>query len=290
MVMYGPTAFLTKISILLILTRVFQPFKKIVIFIYVFMGLMLAFYIPVLIVKIRICKPISYFWLGDAIEGSCLAQYSIILADSVMSVVSDLIILILPIPLGWQLQISTKKKLRVIGILAAGGLACASSIIRLVMIIRESKTTDPTYSFMRINMWGYVLCSYTCLSLFYRLLISFISHRNAEISIGVICASLPALSALVTKYVREYTSKKGTNPSTLEMDDRKSSRDASKNHSKIRRNFPEHGSEQETLISQLEANTETSIRSDVPTHRKGSFEGQGIMKTTDVVHTVDLRY
>lgn len=157
MVMYGPTAFLTKVSILLILTRVFEPFKKAVIFIYVFMGLMLAYYIPAIIVKIRICMPISYFWMGDEIEGSCLDQNKIILADAVMSVVSDLILLVLPIPLGWQLQIPMGKKMRVIGILGAGGLACASSIVRLVMIVQEANTTDSTYSFMRINMWGYVV-------------------------------------------------------------------------------------------------------------------------------------
>lgn len=156
MVMYGPTAFLTKVSILLILTRVFEPFKKAVVFIYVFMALMLAYYIPAIIVKIRICMPVSYFWMGDKIEGDCLDQNSIILADAVMSVVSDLILLILPVPLGWQLQIPLGKKMRVIGVLGAGGLACASSIVRLVMIVQEANTTDSTYSFMRINMWGYV--------------------------------------------------------------------------------------------------------------------------------------
>ncbi|KAK2763129.1 hypothetical protein FQN54_009765 [Arachnomyces sp. PD_36] len=265
MVMYGPTAFLTKVSILLILTRVFEPFKKAVISIYVFMALMLAYYIPAIIVKIRICMPIAYFWMGDAIEGSCLDQNSIILADAVMSVVSDLILLVLPIPLGWRLQIPTGKKMRVIGILAAGGLACASSIIRLVMIVRESNTTDSTYSFMRINMWG-----------------------NAEISIGVICACLPAMSALVTIFVREFSSGRGSHSTTHEMGDPKSSKAMGGGHSRSRKSFVELGSQQDILISQsqLESSTETSVRSDIPPHSKCSFEGQGIMKTTDVVHTV----
>ncbi|KAL3429752.1 hypothetical protein BDV09DRAFT_179828 [Aspergillus tetrazonus] len=182
MVMYGPTAFLTKLTLLWIMTRVFNPFKKWVIFIYVFLGLMLIYYIPAVIIKIRICMPISKFWNGEQ-RGSCMDRNAIIMADAVVSVVSDLIVLIMPLPLTIQLQMSKKKKLRVVGILGAGGLACASSIVRLVLIQLTGKSTDATIAFMRINMFG-----------------------NAEIAIGVICACLPALSALISRTYHEYSS------------------------------------------------------------------------------------
>lgn len=156
MVMYGPTAFLTKVSLLWIMARVFSPHKKCVIFIYVFMGLMLAYYIPAVIVKVRICDPISRFWLGTAEQGTCLNESAIILADAVISVVSDFIVLILPVPLTMKLQMPLKKRLRVMGILGAGGLACASSVIRLVLILRTGGSSDATWAFMRINMFGFV--------------------------------------------------------------------------------------------------------------------------------------
>lgn len=76
------------------------------------------------------------------------------MADAVVSVVSDFIVLIMPLPLTMQLQMSKKKKLRVVGILGAGGLACASSIVRLVLIQLTGKSTDTTIAFMRINMFG----------------------------------------------------------------------------------------------------------------------------------------
>ena len=98
MVTYGPAAYLTKLSLLWIMTRVFNPYRKAVIFIYIFLGIMLAYYIPAVIVKIRICKPISTFWNQDN-GGTCLDQTAIILADAVVSVVSDLIVLVLPLPL-----------------------------------------------------------------------------------------------------------------------------------------------------------------------------------------------
>lgn len=154
MVMYGPTAYLTKVSLLWIMTRVFKPFRKSVVFIYVFLGVMLAYYIPAVIVKIRICNPISKFW-APSTPGSCLDQNSIILADAVVSVVSDMIILVLPLPLTLRLQLPMKKKMRVMGILGAGGLACASSVIRLALIVVGGAKVDATIAFMRVNMCGY---------------------------------------------------------------------------------------------------------------------------------------
>lgn len=155
MVMYGPTAYLTKICLLWIMTRVFSPFRKCVIFIRVFMGIMLAYYIPAVIVKVRICSPIARFW-NQEIDGSCLDETAIIMADAVVSVVSDLIILILPLPLTLTLQMSTKRKMRVMGILGAGGLAVAASIIRLALIVVTGQSKDVSLAFMRINMLGYV--------------------------------------------------------------------------------------------------------------------------------------
>lgn len=160
MVMYGPTAYITKFCLLWIMTRVFSPFRKCVIFIRIFMGLMLAYYIPAVIVKVRLCSPIATFW-NKEIDGSCLDENAIIMADAVVSVVSDLIILILPLPLTLTLQMSTKRKMRVMGILGAGGLAVAASIIRLALIVVTGQSKDLSLAFMRINMLGYVPTSKT---------------------------------------------------------------------------------------------------------------------------------
>ncbi|KAE8365073.1 hypothetical protein BDV27DRAFT_144772 [Aspergillus caelatus] len=134
MIIYGPAAYLTKVCLLWIMTRVFHPFRKAVIFIYLFLGLMLAYYVPALIVKICICIPISKFW-APATPGRCLDQSKITLADAVISVVSDLIVLIIPLALVSTLHLPTRKKVRVIALLSAGGLACASSIARLIRAV-----------------------------------------------------------------------------------------------------------------------------------------------------------
>lgn len=217
MVLYGPTAYLTKVSLLWIMTRIFSPYRKVVILIYVFLALMLTYYIPAVIVKIRVCAPIAKFW-NPSLNGSCLDSVAIYLADAVISVISDLIILMLPCPLTLSLQLPLRKRVRVMAILGAGGIACACSIIRLVLIVKNSSSKDRTYEFMRINMLGFVLSlSFLSHSEPGITLLIYLPNSNAEIAIGVICACLPALTALISRVLHEYSSKRGTSDSRHEL-------------------------------------------------------------------------
>ncbi|PKY03825.1 hypothetical protein P168DRAFT_311363 [Aspergillus campestris IBT 28561] len=257
MVLYGPTAYLTKLSLLWIMTRVFSPFRKSVIFIYFFLALMLAYYIPAVIVKIRICDPIAKFWVPD-LPGSCLDQSSIILADAVVSVVSDFIVLLVPLPLTVRLQLPLKKKMRVMVILGAGGLACASSIIRLILILLTGQSKDATIAFMRVNMFG-----------------------NAEIAIGVICACLPAMSALAHKAKAEYSSRRATQSSTYQLSKFKnpSSRtDRSRTRMSSIMDM-DHSSDHYILMPE-EPKMRSAVRGDGERERQGL--AQGITKTVDV--------
>ncbi|EAW17342.1 uncharacterized protein NFIA_072560 [Aspergillus fischeri NRRL 181] len=174
-VLYCPMALFVKIALLSIIIRIFAPYRSKIIFIYVLLGCLCIYYIIAEIVKIRMCDPIPSYWEGTA-GRRCLDQSAALLADSVISVVSDLIILILPLPLTWSLQMSRNKKLRVIGILSAGGLATAFSIYRLILVLRDGNTTDMTIFFTCIIMSG-----------------------NAEGGVGLICACLPSINLLINR-------------------------------------------------------------------------------------------
>lgn len=183
MVMYGPMILAVKLSILFMLARFFAPYRNWIIFIYIFSALLTAYTIAATIAKICICQPISTFWYGiDVTHGRCLRQLEIFLTDTIISVVSDLMILILPMVLISKLNMSFKKKLRVTLVLAAGGLVCVVTIIRLVWVVVYQNSTDKTWSIKRIDL-----------------------VTNAEIAVGIICACLPAvaiLTAHVSKFVR----------------------------------------------------------------------------------------
>ena len=149
-------ALFVKIALLSILTRIFAPYRGKVWFIYIFLGCLCVYYSIALIVKIRMCNPIPMYWLGPIEGGSCLDQTAAFIADSVISVVSDLIILILPLPLTWSLQMSRNRKLRVIGLLGAGGLATGFSLYRLVLVLRDGSSPNQSIVFVCVVMSGSV--------------------------------------------------------------------------------------------------------------------------------------
>ncbi|CZR52684.1 uncharacterized protein PAC_02561 [Phialocephala subalpina] len=182
-IVYGPTAWFTKTTLLLIFARVFSPFRKSVIFIHVFIGLMFLYYFPVMIIKIKVCTPIEGLWNPD-IHAECVNQTELFWTDTIMSATTDLVILLLPIPLVWSLQVPFKKKLRISILLGAGGIATAASIIRLILVFQPNSFADETVSFVRFNLLGV-----------------------AEIGIGIICACLPAFSILFTRYTTERASR-----------------------------------------------------------------------------------
>jgi hypothetical protein len=152
---YAPMALFCKLALLLLISRVFgSVYKKTIRGIYVFMVLLAVYYLIGLIIKIRICWPISAYWTGES--DKCLDQSAVITADSIISVISDLAILLLPTPLTWSLNMPNKKKLRVIGVLCAGGLATAFSILRLGIIVAEGSSTNQTLVFVKVVLSGYV--------------------------------------------------------------------------------------------------------------------------------------
>lgn len=148
-------ALFTKIALLSILIRIFKPFKGRVLFIYILLGCLTVYYIIAEGVKLGMCRPVSAFWTRDP-DAFCLDQQAAFIADSVISLVTDLAILILPLPLTWSLQMPLAKKLRVIGMLSAGGVATAFSVYRLVLVIKEGASQDMTIVFICIVMSGYV--------------------------------------------------------------------------------------------------------------------------------------
>ncbi|KAM5364165.1 hypothetical protein ACJZ2D_011666 [Fusarium nematophilum] len=169
---YGPTVFAIKAAILLFLARIFSPYKTYVKWIYGFLGIMAVYYVVMLFLKIFICRPIPMFW-GATSDGKCFNQRALILTDNVISLLSDIVILLLPLPLTKKLQVGIMAKLKIAAVFGVGGIACVFSLVRLVFIVRDGETQDQTYKFVQINLTGI-----------------------AECGIGVVCACLPLMPML----------------------------------------------------------------------------------------------
>lgn len=277
MVNYGPTVFAIKASILLFLTRVFSPYKTYVRWIYGFLVCISIYYAVMMLCKILICRPISMFW-GATTNGTCFDERSLILTDSVISVVSDAVVLLLPLPLTKDLQVGIKAKLKIGLVFGVGGIAVVFSLIRLVFIIQEGQSADQTYAFLQINLFGYVCLAPSSRSRLHSkclqtlvfewdagpdvMLKLLMCLRIAECGIGVVCACFPLLPALWKSILHKTKSGYSSNSkSQFEMmpSSQKPSRTAAHHHGTIIYKN-ETDSDENDLISRAKPNVMTDIR------------------------------
>ncbi|KAF2996878.1 hypothetical protein E8E13_004973 [Curvularia kusanoi] len=255
-IFYAPMTLAIKLSLLTLIARIFSPYKKRMQGIYALGALLVIYYIISLILKIRICWPISAYWQGD--QSKCLNQSAVITADSIISTVTDAIILLLPLPLTWSLQLPTMKKLRVGGMLAVGGLATAFSAWRLNLIVTKGKSQDMTILFVQVVMSG-----------------------NAEAGIALICTCLPAFVAqfnILRDRVGYGSSRESNNRGDTSGAARLSTFNSghmgtakSKPHGD-----PETWSDEAELVTQVRASMESE-----PSKSRG-----GIVRRVEVTHTV----
>ncbi|KAL5339942.1 hypothetical protein BJX70DRAFT_362329 [Aspergillus crustosus] len=263
-VLYCPMALIVKITLLSMLIRIFAPYKNKVRFIYGFLACLAIYYIIAEIVKIRMCDPVPAYWTLDP-TASCLDQRAALIADSVISVVSDILILVLPLPLTWSLQMSRNRKLRVIGLLSAGGLATAFSIYRLVLVLRDGSSPDMTIVFTCVILSG-----------------------NAEGGMGLICACLPSLNILIRK-MRDHSYKSNRDyqeqTSSIQLSRARGNSNKGISMNLSRRDPEDHeiNSDQSYLISHAGAVDGMKSMTKAKTMGVG-----GIQKTVDVQQTVEV--
>lgn len=83
---------------------------------------MLLYYVYGFVMKAARCIPVRKSW-DNTIEGSCaISDYAVLLSDCIFSLITDVCIFALPVPLIWQLQASWGRKVRIYSVFAGGSL------------------------------------------------------------------------------------------------------------------------------------------------------------------------
>lgn len=65
------------------------------------------------------CTPVERFWNFE-IPGHCMKIPAFFLAETAFNLATNVVILLLPMPMVWHLQMALRRRLLVIGIFATG--------------------------------------------------------------------------------------------------------------------------------------------------------------------------
>ncbi|KAL3481649.1 ribosomal protein L36e-domain-containing protein [Aspergillus californicus] len=170
-IIYAPLIFTTKLSIFLLYLRVFAPTRQGNTYrvILLLISFNLAFYLANFFMKAFQCSPRAKIW-DENTPGHCININIPILVTAVINVASDLMMLCVPIICVWRLHMTTKRKVGISAIFAAGIFGCFASIMRLEVSVDNRDTDDRTYDWYSEMLW-----------------------TTAEITCGILAGCLPAL-------------------------------------------------------------------------------------------------
>ncbi|KAJ9634390.1 hypothetical protein H2199_009048 [Coniosporium tulheliwenetii] len=142
---YATAVTCTKASIVLFYRRIFNLKWSA----YVCMFFAIGYWITVIVTINVACRPLQYFWnqyVDPTAKGVCIDVPKFFFANGIAAMLIDVLILCVPIPVIWGLQMPTSQKLAVSGIFLLGSFACVASIVRIITLEQNVKSDDPTWT------------------------------------------------------------------------------------------------------------------------------------------------
>ncbi|KAH8880093.1 hypothetical protein GQ53DRAFT_755429 [Thozetella sp. PMI_491] len=171
---------LSKISVCFFYLRVF-PNRWLRMAVYGVMAWVGLSGIIILFMQIFQCMPIDYNWNGwKGGYGAyhCLNVNLLAWVSAGLSIVQDVVILALPLPILFQLNTTWQSKLAIIFMFSLGIFTVITSCIRLRSILMFGSSVNPTWDYSDALIW-----------------------TGLELSVSMIVISLPAIRALLARTV-----------------------------------------------------------------------------------------
>ncbi|OBR09178.1 Integral membrane protein [Colletotrichum higginsianum IMI 349063] len=166
----------TKLSLMLMYYRIFHIpfFKKMTWFVTTFV---FAWVICITFLFIFICVPVEKLWYPD-IPGRCINQVATWIANAASTIFTDLLILLLPLPQVWKLQLQKAEKIALTFAFGLGFFVVFTSAYRTSVLFTYS-STDPTYTLAPTVGWTAI-----------------------EMSAGIVSACLPTMRPAIQRIAR----------------------------------------------------------------------------------------
>ncbi|KAG9228669.1 hypothetical protein BJ875DRAFT_446670 [Amylocarpus encephaloides] len=187
-IFYNISLSLTKFSIVLQYLRVFTqgPTRLAAKFALIFI---ILYSLESICISIFACIPVSAFW-DHSVAGHCVDKKFLWFFNASFNILTDLILLIVPMPALSKLFLPTKQKVLLMLLFGLGGFGCLVSVLRLQSLYIVSVTDDIVLRNADSSMWS-----------------------NIEVNVGITCASLQTIRPVLQRcFPRLFTSLSRTQP------------------------------------------------------------------------------
>ncbi|MCJ1246595.1 hypothetical protein MMC30_003804 [Trapelia coarctata] len=168
----------TKFSVLMFYRRIFRG-RLFSIASWSLIAAVIAWTIAFFFGNLLECIPISINWTGSGSDDTCVNEVPMYLAQAYADVATDVLILVLPMPMIWKLQMPMRRKVAISGIFFLGALTVAASVAKMIVQYfvgsNLEQNPDLSYYLTPIVYWPMI-----------------------EASLGITAACLPTLRPLVS--------------------------------------------------------------------------------------------
>ncbi|KAL9135281.1 MAG: hypothetical protein Q9175_003530 [Cornicularia normoerica] len=123
--LYFTTTATIKISLLLLYYRLFSPSRRFRMAVYATAVIVVAWWIAVLFADIFQCVPVQAFWdfrVNNHKTARCMDTVTFSIGTGVSNLVTDIMVLSLPLPMVWSLRTNQMQKITLTGIFLLGFL------------------------------------------------------------------------------------------------------------------------------------------------------------------------
>ncbi|KAJ5766903.1 uncharacterized protein N7511_004519 [Penicillium nucicola] len=174
---YNLTLVFAKISCLWLFVRLFRP-RPFLMIAYITMGCLVIAGLWMTISGFFFCNPVRAFWsISPQVRSDkCLSASAVWFTNAGIQIGTDLVILILPMPLIWKLHMPRRQKYGVLLCFGLGIFVIATSSARLSQLAIMLHSNNFTKTNAQAAVWS-----------------------SLEANISIICACLPPLHPLVSR-------------------------------------------------------------------------------------------
>ncbi|KAI6462594.1 hypothetical protein MCOR16_010269 [Pyricularia oryzae] len=182
-IVYTLTLCLVKYSTLCLYWRVFGTSKRNRIPIWILAGLVTAWGVAILLTSIFQCVPTRSWWKRlDPVDPMPPTEFvcgvdstQFFIGNSIPTIVTDIMMIAMPVPYIWSLQMRVPQKIGVLAIFLLGAFVTIISMVRLSYLLHlDLQSPDITWNFVVAVIW-----------------------TNLEGNIAIICCCLPTLKPIL---------------------------------------------------------------------------------------------
>ncbi|KAK4503637.1 hypothetical protein PRZ48_004552 [Zasmidium cellare] len=197
-VFYYFSLFFVKLSIVFLYLRLAKELRNY--FYYwslVLVGVLTLHFVTTVIVFSTQCIPMEKYW-APSTPGKCISITAFFYSTNIFTIITDIVMLALPIPTVWKVPYSLPHKIGIIAAFLCGSFSTIASCVRLYSIRVYTESPQPLRDAAPINTWSFI-----------------------EINIAICCASVAVIRQFVASASRQHSLSSGNHSTSTRTPMRK---------------------------------------------------------------------